>query len=390
MAKFARFGTRSTASTNVGSNEEREWITHSINSQQNEGLNLMTDQSGTVKLLQSVEEISGAWVQKVLMDSGIDIPDILDVSFKPIGNGNTNETYKLDLTYASPAPDAPETLIIKIHSSNPDTAQRAGTAGVYKCEHKMSGILDSVPDLLAPRFYHSAISNDGYSSNIVMDDLSQMCEPGDQITGLSEAQALAAVEQLLKLHLHFWQSEELETIDWMIDRLRFHHEGAAMLKDRLAAVLTPEEVEIFDNSLPIVDKWLDHKPEFSTFTHADCRADNILFKTDDTGEVSAYIIDWATCTVGDAMADIAYLLVSSMPVEKRAACEEKILSYCAEKIQLVEPGYTLAKAKEAYRNNIASSMFMTMLAGLIPPSPHAEKLLATLVHRNCAALKDWA
>lgn len=349
----------------------------------------MGSPSGNIELLQSIEDVSGVWVQAALRRAGINVPEISDLRHAPIGNGNSNDTYKLSFEYAAASKDAPKSLTFKIHSSNPEVAQRAGQAGAYNCEHEMCSLLGSVPHVQTPRFYHTAISEDGCSSNILMDDLSQVCEAGNQITGVSEAQAQAAVEQLLNFHLHFWCSDELASIDWTMDRFQVHHEGKELLKERLAAVLSANELRILDQSAPLIDDWLATTPAFPTLTHGDCRADNILFKTDQSGSVSAYLIDWATCAIGDAMADIAYLLVSSVPTEQRAQCEEKALRVCAETIRQVEPSYSLDKARDAYRANITSSMYMTMRAGFAAPSPHVEKLLETLMHRNCAALKDW-
>lgn len=89
------------------------------------------------------------------------------------------------------------------------------------------------------------------------------------------------------------------------------------------------------------------------------------------------------------MQDVAYLISSSVPTQDRAACEEAALSFYASELSEVCPGYTLDMARNAYRRNVTASMHLTFMAGFAPQAPHTEKLLETLVRRNCATLTDW-
>lgn len=349
----------------------------------------MTTRSNDISLLNGIEEISVAWVTAALERSGIDPGDIADVRYEPIGQGNSNETYKLTLDYRSNAGDRPRSLVLKIHSANPETAQRAGTAGAYRCEHGVVNVLSSVPGLRTPEIYHSAVSSDGCQSNILMQDLSEQCQPGDQIVGITLIQAMAVLQELVKVHKHFWNASELSGLSWTSDKLRVHREGAALLKQRLADRLSTDEMKIIDDSLPVIDDWLDKDPANFTLVHSDCRADNVLFGGTNTNDVSAYIIDWALTDIGDPMQDVAYLISSSVPTTERAACEEAALSFYARELSEVCPGYTLEMARNAYRQNVTASMHLTCVAGFTPQTPHTDNLLETLARRNCATLKDW-
>lgn len=349
----------------------------------------MTSQSNDITLLTNIDDISASWVADALRRAGMDAGNITDVHFEPIGQGNSNETYKLNLDYPSNTDEGPRSLILKIHSADPETAQRTGTAGLYRCEHGMVDVLPLIPDLNVPEYYHSAISSDGCQSNILMQDLSGLCTPGDQITGITPDQAMTVLHEIIKVHKHFWKAPELTKFNWTIDSMRLHHEGAALLKNRLADRLSEDEMVIINNSLPYIDKWLDETPANYTLLHSDCRADNVMFDQTETNNLKAYIIDWATSTIGDPMADVAYLISSSVNTKDRAACEEAALSFYADELSTVYPGYTLDMARNAYRQNITSSMHLTLLAGFTPQTPHTDNLLETLARRNCATLKNW-
>lgn len=340
-------------------------------------------------LLTHIDEISPTWISAALAQSGTVSADITDVAHTPIGNGNSSETYQLALKYAGQAAGLPETLILKIHSENPETAERAGAAGVYRCEHQMAGLLMSLPNLQVPQFYHSAVSDDGHQANIVMQDLSGLCDAGDQIVGTTPAQIMATISELVKLHKRFWNAPELDELPWTMDRMPMHREGAAMIKQRLADRLSSEQIAIIDDSLPYIDAWLARVPKDRTLIHADCRADNILFDNSEPAHPKAYLIDWALASVGDPMADIAYLISSSVKTEERAACEKQAISYYVGEISQAFPEYTEELAIEAYRQNITASMSLTFLAGFSPQTPHTDLLLETLIRRNCATLKDW-
>lgn len=344
----------------------------------------------TPPLLTSIEEMDGAWVREVLLATYPNMPEIVRVEYAPIGHGNASDTFKIALDYAAPADDAPETVVLKIHASNPQTAQAAADAGSYRCEHEMTRILPNVASIRVPRFYYANISADNRRANILMQDLSAFCQPGDQIDGASPAQALAAIRELLKLHKHFWNSPQLDDFDWTVDGFIYHHQGLPVLKDRLSSRLSEEELQILDRSMPYIDEWLDATPRNRALIHTDCRVDNILFDRTEPQDPKAYIIDWANCKAGDAMADITYLLASSVDIKDRAECERKAIANYAQEIATLDSSYTAAQATEDYRRNIPSSMFLTLLAAaFIPQTPHTDLLLETLARRNCAAHKDW-
>lgn len=341
-------------------------------------------------LLKNIDEIDPAWLGEALLPFFPNMPEISSVAYKPIGNGNANDTFRVEMGFAGLATDAPESVILKIHASDPATVEASVVAGVYRSEHEMTQIISKLQDLRTPDFYHSNISDDDRTSNILMQDLSEICEAGDQIKGMTPEQALSTVRELTELHKYFWNSPQLESLDSAGSNPRVHRQGAAVLQERLGDRFDAEQMNIVTESLSHIDTWLDYQPRHRTLIHTDCRADNILFDMSNPATPAAYLIDWASCAVGDGMADIAYLLASSVKVEDRKACEDQAIAYYAEEIGKVDPSYSVDQARENYRKNITSSMFKTLLAAaFIPQTEHTDLLLETLARRNIATHKDW-
>jgi len=54
------------------------------------------------------------------------------------------------------------------------------------------------------------------------------------------------------------------------------------------------------------------------------------------------------------------------------------------------PNYSVGGAWEAYRGNIVSGLWLTVIAAsAIEQSDHNANLICALVERNCAAIRDW-
>jgi len=119
--------------------------------------------------------------------------------------------------------------------------------------------------------------------------------------------------------------------------------------------------------------------------------DNIMFDRRDPAAVRAYFIDWQGARTSDAQSDVAYFLSSSISPEDRRACEHELVIAHAAAITEVDPSYTPEVAFAAYRRNIVSGLHMTLVTTCVIPfsTPHVEKLLTALAHRNCAAIRDW-
>ena len=230
------------------------------------------------------------------------------------------------------------------------------------------------------------------------EDLSEKCDLGDQIAGCSIDEARSAIIELARLHRQFWNEPHLNNLEWIRPRMPFPPNAFELLDEWLRLLLTEEQHDIVRLATPRIHDWLALTPDNQTLIHVDCRVDNVLFDhSHSPGNAAgaaksprAYLIDFALVSLGDAVADVAYLLTSSLSPEDRLASELDLLEVHTQEIAQKDPAWTIDKATDAYRKNIVSSLYLTMIAAIgMPETPRAQLLLTRLFERNCAAVKHW-
>lgn len=345
------------------------------------------------ELISSIDQISPQWLQSVFRESGREngnvIPPITQVTVEPIGHGNSGSTVRAVIEYETQTA-GPDSVVCKLHSNVPEVFQATKAAGVFSVESNALTMMANGFDAAIPEVYFVDVSPDGGEFNLVCEDLSTVCELGDQITGCSITQAESAVRELAKMHRQFWNEPVLNDLHWIIPRQELPENIIELVHDRLTELLNEEQYEIVKRGVPLVFDWLKRAPANKTLIHTDCRADNILFdnRPDSPG---AYLIDFALVNIGDAADDLAYFLTSSLSPEDRLACEMDLLELHTEIVAEKDPSYTFEKAREAYLGNIVSSFYLTLVATMgMPDSPHGRLLLGALFERNCAAVEHWA
>jgi aminoglycoside phosphotransferase (APT) family kinase protein len=145
-----------------------------------------------------------------------------------------------------------------------------------------------------------------------------------------------------------------------------------------------------DAFAPLAERWLRVRPAHRTIIHSDPRVDNVLFETAGDGSIRACLIDWQGVCAGDPQQDVAYFLSGSISPEDRRACERALIAEHVRIIAEVDPSYTLEAATEAYRFNIASGLWLTVVAcAFIERTEHNARLIQALLARNAAAVRDW-
>ena len=341
-------------------------------------------------IISSAKEIDADWLQSVFSAAGKNLPVIRDVRVEPLGNGHSGDTVRTVFEYESEAPaDAPTSAVCKFHPTTPEMFELTKSLGMFAVEANALKLLSKGVDASLPELYFVDIAESG-EFNFVCEDLTTFCELGDQIAGCSIKEAEAAVLELAKLHRQFWNEPQLNDLEWVKPRRPIPENTLELLHDRLLDLLDDEQVDIVKKGVPMVLDWLRCEPKNPTLVHSDCRVDNMLFDSRDSSNPKAYLIDFAETNIGDAVADVAYFLTSSISSEDRLACELELLKLHTLEIAKKDPSYTFEEAVEDYRENIVSSLCVTLFATLgLPSSPRNDLLLTKLFERNCAAVKHW-
>lgn len=345
-------------------------------------------------ILSSIDSINADWLQTVFHSAGHDTPPILDVRVEPFGHGTSSETVKIHINYAeydkAVFSAVPRSVVCKFHAKDEHTFEATKSNGIFVTEANMLKLLAAEPEVCMPSCYFVAVADDGGDFNLVMQDLTENCIPGDQISGCSVKEAEATVRALAGLHRRYWNEPLLDKLTWVKPRIPFPSNASALLHERLNRLLDAEQHDCVNDSIPKILDWLGASPKNQTLIHGDCRVDNVLFDVSDKALPRAYLIDFALGGIGDASSDLAYFLTSSLAPEDLSLCEMGLIALHTQYIAEKDNTYTLDQAIESYRKNIFSSLHMTLLSAMhIPDTSHNSQMIAEILGRNCAAIERW-
>src|SRR4051794_34415431 len=148
-----------------------------------------------------IEDLSAAWLADAL-----DL-DVRSLTHERIGAGQTGASYRLTLD----ADGLPPTLVAKL-ATGASEARHLVSAG-YRNEVGFYADLVDTLDVLAPRCWYAAISDDGLRFTLLLEDLAPLV-PGVQTDGCTIPNAAAAVRNLAGLHAPRWNDASLRDLDF--------------------------------------------------------------------------------------------------------------------------------------------------------------------------------
>ncbi len=357
-----------------------------------EGDKSVRDDLPPPELIESRHQINAGWMQKVLKHAGLELPRLTHATPEPIGHGNTSSTLRCRLGYNANADKAIRSVICKLprpgygRFANPEQS-------FYRREAEAYRLLTSVARKHVPRAYLAASSDDGSIINLVLDDLSQTCRPGDQARGCSIAEAGAVIDAFADVHCAFWQDSSINQLPWLLDRPSMNMSQA--YADRMGAArarfegkIDPAYLDLVDHFAPLIDMAKENIVG-RTLIHGEPRVDNVMFEDRSDGPF-AWLIDWQFVDFGSPMYDTAYFLAGSLETEDRRACERDLIAKHQQAIASVDPTYTEDVAVQEYANSLPFAFYTTICAiPAVPPGEHGDALLKALIERNVMALKDW-
>jgi thiamine kinase-like enzyme len=218
--------------------------------------------------------------------------------------------------------------------------------------------------------------------------------PGLTSDSLTVTQAWLVVEQLARLHAHFWNNETLDQeYSWLGENVR-------RLEDRLGkALAVPLMKRGLKQAGSIIPTTL-HQPALHyarqrgeamqllsegsrTLTHHDCHPGNLFWNNSQPG-----LLDWQLVRIGEGVGDIAYLLATALEPETRKIHEVSLLTHYQETLE--NYGVTdleAAKIFQRYRAHLIypfEAMVVTLaVGGMMELESNHE-----LIRRATAAVED--
>lgn len=302
-----------------------------------------------------IADIDVAWLNQVLGDEFGAITAVRVERFGE-GVGILGELARFHLDYA-PGASGPATLVAKCASPSEENQFLAIAMGFYVREVSFYEKLATGLDIRVPDAYHAAVSESGVPFVLLIEDIAGATTP-DQIDGLSPDQVAKIIATIARLHIQFWGTDELLTLDWLPPMNNEKYKGA----QAMATALFPSFVEHYGDRIPAdfmetigqscerYSELLDYAVTVGTptFTHTDCRAENYLFGGAE-GDDAITVIDFQLSTRHFGMWDITNLLAGSMEPADRSEHEAELIQGYVDQVTAAGIDYSFDQAMLEYR-----------------------------------------
>jgi len=313
------------------------------------------------------------------------------VQAEPIGTGQVSDSFRLRLSYDSPA-ELPPTMVAKVPAAAEASRGAARSFRTYEIEASFYGEVAADLPVSLPACYFAAYDAGPDEYVVLLEDL-HPAQPGDQLTGITADEAAAAIEELAALHAAGWESARLAALPWLN---RSTPDAATFLAAVLAG-LYPGFRDRFDGrvepgTLPLIEEFLPRAHRYlggagdqpRTIVHGDFRADNLLF-----GGPRPYVLDWQTASYGTAANDLAYFLASSLLVRERQRHEEALVR--AYHAALTARGVDLSWADcwTGYRRHAFGGIVMDIVAAMVvEQTERGDQMFAAMASRHARHALD--
>lgn len=348
---------------------------------------------GMNPVVENPSELTPAWITEVLRASGVDVA-VAQVHVEQVGTGQIGASYRLHLDYERTVQGVPATLVVKLAAG--DAALRARVAGGYLREVAFYTDLADTVAIRRPHLWHGAVTPDGTSFTLVLEDL-RSARPGIQADGCSIEEARDAIRNVAGLHAPRWNDPTLLDHQFLS---RVDATTAAFMGDVLVAA-TDDFLERYDGELAEQDKatfreaaaanaaWQMTRPTPFALVHGDYRLDNLMFPLEGRGVCA---LDWQTVTIAPPARDVAYFLGNSLLPELRHSEEERLVGeYYAELIALGVADYEADDCWSDYRLGQLQGPMITVLGCMYATagrSERADRMFLAMATRSAAAIRD--
>lgn len=339
----------------------------------------------------STDEVTAKWLAGAL-----DLP-IASIHKEPIGVGVglLGELLRVTLTFKGDKPeDAPDTVVVKMPTHAAANKAIGMAFRFYERELRFFEEIAPTARVKVPTVLHSAMDIESERFVLVLEDLSHL-ELADQVAGMTVDQAIQAVQAIAPFHAQWWESKELESLDWLpaadhpitMQAAKVYEDSWDHFVEKWQHVVPAGGIEL---GRRVRDAYRQMLTELAvpprTFVHTDFRLDNLFF-----GETGVTVIDWQLSTRSSGVYDVAYLLSQSMDVDLRRANQDDIVgAWHARLCQAGVKGYSLDQAKADYASSVLVCLVVAVAAGadLDTGNERGESLVRALAERGFSAALD--
>lgn len=291
------------------------------------------------ELPMSYELITSEWLTKILCQNRTDIR-VSSFELGKADNGSTNRR-RLKLFYepGDRQGSLPSSVFCK---ATHDLGNRilCGLFGAIHSEVSFYNLLRSHVKVETPQCYFASYNDATYNSMIILEDISNrincFCS---HATPMNKSRIQNQLKLLADVHGTFLNEKskniDLSLIqtwpDYFKNATRFNlqnatERGIEKAKDIIPASIYQRRCEIWPAVQAAVEK---HKSLPGTITHNDVHLGNWYVVNGD----SMGLADWGCCTVGHWSRDLAYTIVTALPVEQRRLWERELVYFYIEELK---------------------------------------------------------
>lgn len=276
-----------------------------------------------------MDDVTPEWLSEVLGHS------VTSLTIEPLdsGIGFIGRTARVRMRLDGN--DRSTTVVVKLPGPE-GPARTIGNAGaMYEREARFYGEIAPVVGIRVPAPLAVRMDLDRQRFALVLEDLAP-ARPGDQLAGITEEEAFAAVDAAARLHAGWWARLGATTWPWLprpaqaSAAFRMGPVDVADFEEAMGPQLDEDRIRttgLVSTRLPALLAAAVDPPH--TLVHGDYRLDNLLF--DDDGVVVA---DWQlVAAASDGAADLVLLLASSFDAATRHALTEPLLDFYRERLR---------------------------------------------------------
>lgn len=348
---------------------------------------------------ESNDDITVSWMQQALT-AGVAsaIPAVKDVVVEDIGAGvgMLGEVLRCHLTYEDGTAVAPETVIVKLPSSQPKNRRMSKRLSLYKREYDYYRHLAPNAPIRSSKLLYGDFEDGSQRFVLVLEDLRGM-ETTDELTGASAEQAKRAIRAVARLHGHFWNKVDRPPLSGLHDST--NPKNRLLVQSVYLAHLVPTLKHfgrIFSDEMRqlaeaygsrVADHMSDLAVSPKTFIHGDFRLDNMFFGN---GEDFA-VIDWQVSGLAGGLYDVAYFLAGSVSSAVRREIEREALEEYHDIVcSMGAKDFALEACWRLYRSNILARLLISVLGcgGLDLTEERSRKLAEVSLRRTLTAIED--
>jgi hypothetical protein len=341
------------------------------------------------------------WMTAALRDSGvIQHASVVAATPEPVGVGVgfIGQLARIRLTYDRDEAGAPASCIAKLPTLDPGGRQIGNTFRFYEREIRFYDDIAAKSELRVPQHYYSAMDLDAGEFILIIEDLAP-AEVGDQLPGCSIARAEQAYRDVAAFHAAWWESPELDRLDWMPDidapvmqiAESSYQQCLEPFSGMMKSHLSPDLLAMGE---ALQHHIVDIQHEFAmsprTINHGDFRLDNMFFASSQGGAPFA-ICDWQIASKGRGTFDLAYFASNSIPPALRKEHEMRLLKIWHDELtRRGVRGYSFDDAVYDYRLGVLYSWMYAVIAiaSLDPANERGLALFNAWCQRASAAAND--